>query len=102
MRVFEGGESASVRARQVAARKGTIAIWLTTDRDGVRIGWLYGPEDKLLHIGRIIFSRTSRTVVIAQVGTEHQHVTVYEPELRNAIKFARFGEITDDPHRRYR
>lgn len=102
MRVFEGGEHAAAKARQVASTKGTITIWLTVDRDGKEIGWLYGPEEKLLHIGRIIYSRTGKVFVIAQVGTEHQHITVYQPQLQNAIKLCRFGEISDDPYRRRR
>ncbi len=97
MRVFKG-HGASARARQTA-QDGRIALWLTTDKDGKEVGWLYGGEHRLLEVGRVIYSRTGKVFVIAQVGTEHQHITVYQPQLKNAIKFAQFGEITDRERR---
>jgi len=98
VRVFEGGEAASTRARQAVQGRQT-GLWVTTDRDGVKIGWLYGSEERLTELGRVLYSRTvGRVFVIAQVGTEHQHLTLYGDQLRTALHISRLGEVASQAY----
>jgi len=102
MRVFEGGEQASTRARQAVQGRQT-GIWVTTDRDGKKIGWLYGSVERLTELGRVLFSRTpGRTFVIAQVDTEHQHLTLSGDQLKTALHIARLGDAASQTYGRRR